>query len=194
MAYRKRYWIDSAGRWRDRKNSNRLSTGPSRKVDRRRYRVTPPTPWRPRPKPEPQPPEPSDLLRHDSPEEYVSTFTRFLMSVDEGHPNTIKTCYIILKRTDANYESAKNKSGTRYFAVQHGDLRLSVARKMTVADIEEYRYDPDWHPAIRAMIGRNVTSTPAKGDDARRDAWNELLAEREKPKKKGKKKSKKKRK
>ena len=190
MAYRNRYFIDSAGRWRDRKNHNRVSSGPQRKVDRRKYRVKTPTPWKPRKKPKPKP-TPDNLLRHDIPDEYQSTFRHFIESVDKGHPNAIATCYAILKRTNARYITAENANGVRIFAIRLGDITRSVARKMTVADLQEraLKFDTDWHPSIHTLKGKAMKHTPVKGDKTRSRLAKKYLrknGEKKRKKRKGK--------
>lgn len=194
MSYRNRYWIDAGGGWRDRRNGNRSSTGPSRKVDRRKYRVRPPAPWKapaPRPKrkpPKPKPPVEGVLLPHSSPRDYKSTFRFFLESVDEGHPNQIITAYLILKRTDATYITANNPKGVRIFAEQYGDLRRARARVLTLADVvDSFKFDTDWIPHIRALKGASLGSTPAKGDPIRQELAHKKLGRKKRSTKKRKK-------
>jgi len=205
MAYRKRYWRDSANRWRDRRNRNYCSTGPTGEVDARQYsrftvnipdawEAPAPKPKRRKRKPKPTPPPQAiDVLRHDIPEEFTSPFAKFLESVDVGHPNQIITTYLILKRTSTSYISAKNPNGVRVFAVRFGDMSRAQARRQTIGDVNTdfYKFDTDWMPAILALLGKNISRTPASGDKLRSRIWKSIVKAKEQKQKKGKKKTKK---
>jgi hypothetical protein len=207
MTYRKRYWRDSANRWRDRRNHNYCSAGPSGDFDAReysRFTVNTPDPWEaPAPKPKrrkrkpkerPAPtPQPTDVLPHNSPPEFTSPFAKFLESVDIGHPNVIVSTYLILKRTSTSYISASNPNGVRVFAVQFGDMTRSEARKQTLADVNTdfYKFDTDWIPHIRALKGKNLSRTPASGDKTRSRIWKNIQKAKEKAKEEKQKKGKK---
>jgi hypothetical protein len=199
MAYRKRYWRDSANRWRDRRNHNYCSTGPAGEVDARQYSrftVNIPDAWeapapkrrKPKKKPKPKPtpaPQAIDVLRHDIPEEFTSPFAKFLESVDVGHPNQVITTYLILKRTSTSYISAKNPNGVRVFAVRFGDMSRAQARRQTIGDVNTdfYKFDTDWMPAILALLGKNISRTPASGDETRSKIWKSILKAKEEAKK-----------
>jgi hypothetical protein len=175
VAYRKRYWIDSAGRFRDRRNHNRVSSGPKGKVDRREYghfTVNTPETWQApapkrKPKRKPKPKAPVERAQDDGDKApaafpplstFNSPFRRFLTLLPKDKPRTLVTMYAILRKTDAKYIDERNTSGARVYAKQIGTMTRSRAARLTVGDVRRlYQFDRDGVLAVLALKGRAVT-------------------------------------